>query len=432
MLILQSPAATERTLIPHGKLYCPRREIPKQKLKPWVGIRGWQLRPNLARVAMGRDAGAVILASGASGHVNALFSLRFFKRLALSIYALFLLIISSEKTEEGKSQASHLKSTSVKKKSIQWRRNIRRDEEEEKEVCRRRALAMKSRSFDGSAWKHHLFISSRGETLFTQSWTPLNRDAKALVIILHGLNEHSGRYTRFARQLNSCGYKIYGMDWIGHGGSDGLHGYVPSLDQVVEGTKMFLQKVRSENPGVPCFLFGHSTGGAIILKAALDPNVKKMVRGIITTSPALRVWTSHPIFVVIAPFFSLVLPRYQFNGANKRGTAVSHDPEALIAKYSDPLVYTGPIRVRTGCEVLRICSFLQQNMKRVTVPFLVLHGTADTVTDPTASQDLYDQAASRHKAIKLYEGLFHDLLFEPERDEIVSDILDWMDNKLES
>ncbi|GLJ12268.1 hypothetical protein SUGI_0187790 [Cryptomeria japonica] len=380
-LILESPAATERTLIPHGKLYCPRREIPKQKLKPWVGIRGWQLRPNLARVAMGRDAGAVILASGASGH---------------------------------------------------WRRNIRRDEEEEKEVCRRRALAMKSRSFDGSAWKHHLFISSRGETLFTQSWTPLNRDAKALVIILHGLNEHSGRYTRFARQLNSCGYKIYGMDWIGHGGSDGLHGYVPSLDQVVEGTKMFLQKVRSENPGVPCFLFGHSTGGAIILKAALDPNVKKMVRGIITTSPALRVWTSHPIFVVIAPFFSLVLPRYQFNGANKRGTAVSHDPEALIAKYSDPLVYTGPIRVRTGCEVLRICSFLQQNMKRVTVPFLVLHGTADTVTDPTASQDLYDQAASRHKAIKLYEGLFHDLLFEPERDEIVSDILDWMDNKLES
>ncbi|KAH9321421.1 hypothetical protein KI387_016060 [Taxus chinensis] len=441
MFSLRSPGVSERTLIPRGKSYSPREKYKLKlypKVKPWVDIRARNIL-NLVTMATGRDACPVILTSGASCRLNALFSLTYLKKVAVSIYALFLWIlmplhrrgISSEKTEEGKSQASYRKSVSVKKLPVQRRRNIRRDKEEEDDVCRRRALAMKSRAFDGSAWKHCLFLNSRGETLFTQSWTPLNRDIKALVILLHGLNEHSGRYTHFASQLNSCGYKLYGMDWIGHGGSDGLHGYVPSLDQVVEDTKMFLQKVRLENPGMPCFLFGHSTGGAIILKAALDPNVEEMVRGIVTTSPALRVSTTHPIFMAIAPLFSLILPRYQFGPANRRGTAVSRDPEALISKYSDPLVYTGPIRVRTGSEVLRICSYLQQNLKRITVPFLVLHGTTDTVTDPSASRDLHDQAASEHKAIKLYQGLLHDLLFEPERDEIANDILDWMDNKME-
>lgn len=110
---------------------------------------------------------------------------------------------------------------------------------------------------------------------------------------------------------------------------------------------------------------------------------------------------------------------------------MSRDPAALVAKYSDPLVYTGPIRVRTGHEILRISSYLMQNMKSVSVPFFVLHGTADKVTDPLASQDLYNEAASTFKDIKLYDGFLHDLLFEPEREEIGGDIIDWMEKRLQ-
>ncbi|KAL6006102.1 hypothetical protein ACLOJK_040148 [Asimina triloba] len=219
----------------------------------------------------------------------------------------------------------------------------------------------------------------------------------------------SGRYAYFAKQLTSCGFGVYAMDWIGHGGSDGLHGYVPSLDHVVADTVkhfearpkgIFLEKIKAENPHVPCFLFGHSTGGAVVLKA-------------------------------VAPLFSLVVPKFQFKGANKRGIPVSRDPAALIAKYSDPLVYTGPIRVRTGHEILRISSYLMQNLKSVTVPFFVLHGTADKVTDPLASLDLYKEAASKFKDIKLYEGFLHDLLFEPEREAIAGDIISWMEKQLQ-
>ncbi|VAH76357.1 unnamed protein product [Triticum turgidum subsp. durum] len=144
--------------------------------------------------------------------------------------------------------------------------------------------------------------------------------------------------------------------------------------------------------------------------------------------PALEVFS---VFLkAVAPIFSLIVPKFQFKGANKRGIPVSRDPAALLAKYSDPLVYTVPIRVRTGHEILRISSYLLHNLKKVTVPFVVLHGTADRVTDPLASQELYTEAASRHKDLRLYEGFLHDLLFEPERDEIAADIIGWMDRTL--
>ncbi|PWA91336.1 serine aminopeptidase, S33, Alpha/Beta hydrolase fold protein [Artemisia annua] len=251
-----------------------------------------------------------------------------------------------------------------------------------------------------------------------------------ILIIIHGLNEHSGRYTDFARQLNFCNFGVYAMDWIGHGGSDGLHGYVPSLDHVVADTGSFLEKIKSDNPGIPCFLYGHSTGGSVVLKAASYPYIEELVEGVIITSPALRVTPSHPIVGAVAPIFSLVAPRYQFKGANKRGIPVSRDPAALVAKYTDPLVYTGPMRIRTGHEILRISSHLMRNFKSVTVPFFVLHGTADKVTDPLASQDLYNEAASKYKHIRLYDGFLHDLLFEPEREEIAQDIIEWMVRKL--
>lgn len=133
---------------------------------------------------------------------------------------------------------------------------------------------------------------------------------------------------------------------------------------------------------------------------------------------------------MLAPVFSLLLPRYQLSAANKRGSVVSRDPKALVAKYSDPLVFTGSIRIRTGYEILRVCSQLQQNLHSMTTPFFVLHGSADSVTDPEASKKLYKMAASTDKKIRLLDGLLHDLLFEPEKEEIMQDIIKWLNERL--
>ncbi|KAF9587221.1 hypothetical protein IFM89_039561 [Coptis chinensis] len=415
----------------------------------------------------------LLLTSGASGRVNALFSLRALKSLVLLIKAfLFFLLLfpfqlgrtskrspsSSSSSTPDKSSSSSSKdeknhdisTSSTNRKTrffrlpaagmvmVQNKRTANNNAvvvSGDSDVASRRALAIGRATLDDDAddtteKEVSLFPPSRGDTLFTQSWTPISNGIRGLVVLLHGLNEHSGRYSDFAKKLNANGYKVYGMDWIGHGGSDGLHGYVHSLDYAVNDMKVFLEKILKENKGLPCFCFGHSTGGAIILKALLDPNIGVLVKGVVLTSPAVRVQPTHSIFRVLAPIVSFLLPTYQFRAANKNGTSVSRDPEALIAKYTDPLVYTGFIRVRTGYEILCISSYLQQHLSRLTTPFLVLHGTADAVIDPEASLELYQKASSPDKSIKLYKELLHDLLFEPEREVIANDIIEWLNSRI--
>ncbi|KAJ8621416.1 hypothetical protein MRB53_029945 [Persea americana] len=370
------------------------------------------------------SSSSMMLTSGASTRVGALLSVRVLKSVLAVMHVILLLLLlpfrQRRREERRKGAVSRVAS-------------LRRSVAVDLDVGTRRAIAVGRVGKDGderTVREWSLFATSRGETMFAQSWMPVSGKIRGLVVLLHGLNEHSGRYNDFAKQLNANGYKVYGMDWTGHGGSNGLHGYVHSLDEAVSDTKEFLEKVLAENPGLPCFLFGHSTGGAIILKAVLDPKIEVLVEGIVLTSPAIRVQPSHPIVGVIAPIFSFFLPKYQFSAANKQGLPVSRDPDALVAKYSDPLVYTGSIRVRTGYEILCISSYLQRNLSRVQVPFLVLHGTADTTTDPEASKKLYEEACTAEKSIKLYEGYLHDLLFEPERVEIMEDIIDWLNSKL--
>ncbi|KAE8793247.1 monoglyceride lipase [Hordeum vulgare] len=382
---------------------------------------------------MGGDE--MMMTSGATGRIVPVFrsvlSRRALLRLAVALHSLFLwllLLVGRRRRPDAASPAEPGRPGKARS---------RRRAAEEEDVRRRRALAEEvpmaedDSDADGRTCGTFVIAGARRNALFCRVWAPaVGTETRAILLIVHGLNEHSGRYLHFAEQLTSCGFGVYAMDWIGHGGSDGLHGYVPSLDYVIKDMEVLLDKIMLENPDVPCFLLGHSTGGAVVLKASLYAHIRTRLEGIILTSPAVRVKPAHPIVGAVAPIFSLIAPKFQFKGANKRGIPVSRDPAALLAKYSDPLVYTGPIRVRTGHEILRISSYLLHNLKKVTVPFVVLHGTADRVTDPLASQELYREAASRHKDLRLYEGFLHDLLFEPERDEIAADIIRWMDRTL--
>lgn len=399
-----------------------------------------------------------ILTSGASGRITALFSVQALKSLLMLINAFFLILLapfrgrrrmvvvaargsSSSSSGDQKSKDDRLlqeTSSGVHRTKLRVPATIvpwksaggggRVTAVVDPEVGGRRAIAIKRVLQDddtNTVREFSLFVTARSDNLFTQSWTPVSAKIRGLVVLMHGLNEHSGRYNDFAKELNANGFKVYGMDWIGHGGSDGLHGYVHSLDYAVDDLKSFLDKILTENPGFPCFCFGHSTGAAIVLKAMMDPEVGARVSGVVLTSPAVGIQPSHPLVVILAPVLSFLLPTLQLNSANKKGMPVSRDPDALVAKYSDPLVYTGSVRVRTGYEILRTTAYLQQNLKRLRIPFLVLHGAADTVTDPAASQRLHEEASSTDKTIQLLEGFLHDLLIEPEREEIMKDIIDW-------
>ncbi|KAK4410722.1 Monoacylglycerol lipase [Sesamum angolense] len=380
------------------------------------------------------DGAAVMLTSGTSERINALFSLRVWRSLWLLINACFLIlllpfrgrrrsVVAPELAEKGGGAKEEKPSAAPAKVVRVPAAMAPRKSTVDKEVAARRALAVKRVMEDNCGGDNNdtvrefsLFVTSRGDSIFTQSWTPVKVKVRGVVVLLHGLNEHSGRYSVFAKKLNANGIKVYGMDWIGHGGSDGLHAYVHSLDYAVNDME-FLLLLRT---------FDRRSYSL----EALDPKVRQSVAGVVLTSPAVGVQPSHPIFAVLAPVFSFLLPRFQVSAANKRGTVVSRDPEALVAKYSDPLVFTGSIRVRTGYEILCITTYLQQNLTRLTTPFLVLHGTADSVTDPEASRKLHEEASSTDKTIKLYEGLLHDLLFEPEKEEVMDNIIAWLTSRL--
>ncbi|KAI4319238.1 hypothetical protein MLD38_032864 [Melastoma candidum] len=359
-------------------------------------------------------ATTVMLTSGASERVTALFSVKAIRSYVAHLCAFLLVVLwpfrfrkrstvlsviaGGEKGREERSLEGYRKGVRVPASALPLRVAV--SAVLDQEVAVRRALAKKRVVQDEdevTRREYTLFTTSRGDTLFTQTWTPVGSTIRGLVVLLHGLNEHCGRYSNFAKKLNENGFKVFGMDWIGHGGSDGLHAYVHSLDDVVSDLESYLEKVKAQNPGLPCFCFGHSTGGAIILKTMLDPKVEAGISGVVLTSPAVGVQPVHPIYTIMAPILAFLLPRYQIGAANNPGMPVSRDPEALLAKYSDPLVYT------------------------------------DSVTDPGGSLKLFKEASSTEKTIKLLEGHVHDFLFEPEpdREAITREIIEWLTRRVE-
>lgn len=281
-----------------------------------------------------------------------------------------------------------------------------------------------------SDYRARHFLNARGQRVFTQSWMPKRRTLRATVLVLHGLNEHGGRYSSFASKLNAVGFGVFCMDWTGHGCSDGLHGYVERLEYVVADARLYLKMIAADHPEVPSFVFGHSTGAAIALWMALHPQAGASLAGLVLTSPAIQIDVGNPVLGAIAPLGSALLPRHKLPKGDSSGAHVSRDPAALLAKYSDPLVYTAGLRIRTGYEVLSSALALQRRLRQVAVPFLVMHGTRDKVTEPAGSKALYEAAPAAPKKLLLYEGLMHDLLFEPEKEQVVADILFWMEERL--
>ncbi len=267
------------------------------------------------------------------------------------------------------------------------------------------------------------FAARDGLTLYQQCWLP-DGPSPATVVVVHGINEHSGRYARLAGDLTSRGYAVYALDLRGHGRSDGERLMIRSFDQYLDDVEVFLAWVAQQQPGKPLFLLGHSMGGAIVtLLAIVRP---PQVRGLIVSSPALSIGGQvFPILRRLAALLSAVWPRLRVVGIGHR--FISRDPAVVDEFRHDPLVYHGRLPVRTGAEVLRAASLIQAQMEAVRLPLLILHGTGDFMTDPNGSRQLYRRATSPDKTLRLYPGLYHELFSEPERDQAVADLLAWLD-----
>lgn len=259
------------------------------------------------------------------------------------------------------------------------------------------------------------FQSSGGATIYEQRWAARAAGApRAVLAICHGYAEHSGRYAAVAAYLNERGYVVEALDLRGHGRSSGERVTVHSFAEFWDDLDAFLARVRERNPAVPLFLLGHSMGGGVVTSYVLARNPR--LDGLLLSGAAMLGQRPAPS-TATPPRAPAPLP----------ASAISRDPAVVAAYENDPLVYRGAPNPRAGEASRQAYELVQSSMETITLPLLIMHGTDDLLVPFHGSEVLFERASSNDKTLKLYPGLYHEILNEPERLDVLADIAAWLD-----
>ena len=258
--------------------------------------------------------------------------------------------------------------------------------------------------------------------LFYRGYVPI-RKPKAVLLILHGLAEHSGRYMNVVDYFVPRGYAVYGFDQRGHGQSEGMRGYVQNFSYYISDLNTFSEMVRVNHSSEKIFLIGHSVGGTIAIAYCIYH--QNEFDGLILSGATIEPGSSlSPVKIVLARFLSLITPKMGVDVID--ASAISQDQSVVDAYKRDPLVYRGKIRARLGAELLKVMRRLPNQMSEIHLPILIMSGSADRLSNPEGSRLLYESVSSRDKTLKYYDGFYHEIFNEPGRDQVFNDMDDWL------
>jgi len=259
--------------------------------------------------------------------------------------------------------------------------------------------------------------------IFAQSWVP-DGTPKATINLIHGLGEHSGRYSRWGKLFAEEGYVLTAMDLFGNGKTEGKQGHVQSFQLLLDQVNLMLEKAEENFPGVPRILYGHSMGGNVAINYAIskDPPIS----GLIATSPWLQlvipVSTIEKIFSKVA---SSLAPGLRIKVKGLGAEKLSHDPEHWADVRSDPLVHR-KVSARYLYEIMDKGEYALRHVYKINKPFLLMHGNADEITSHTASEDFVANTSERTE-LKIWDGLRHELHSELEYMEVFKYVVDWIE-----
>jgi len=273
--------------------------------------------------------------------------------------------------------------------------------------------------------KNDSFEGVGGLNIFTRSWRPEGTAPRAVVVISHGFNSHSGHYIGFAEQLVQSGLAVHALDHRGRGKSDGERFYVDHISEYVNDLATFINLVKGREPGLPVFLLGHSAGGVIACTYALEHQAE--ITGLICESFAFRVPAPDFVLAVVKGLSHLAPHAHVLKLPNE---GFSRDPKVVQALNDDPLIAHEVQPTRTVAAMVRGDERLEEEFNLITLPVFILHGTEDKVTKPSGSQMFFDKAGSKDKTLKLYEGYVHDLLNDVGKEVVIADILTWIDARI--
>ena len=270
--------------------------------------------------------------------------------------------------------------------------------------------------------KEGYFKVYKGLKIYYQCWLPDGKP-KAVLLVAHGLAEHSGRYKNLVDYFVPKGYAVYAVDHRGHGKSEGTRSYIDNFNDYLTDLKTFFDVVRKENKNAKIFLFGHSLGGTIATAYAVEH--QEELAGLITSGALLVASpTVSPVLLALAGVIAAVAPKMGVTVVDASG--ISRDKSVVDAYVNDPLVFRGKVPARMGTELVRIWKKLPEQMPSIKLPVLIMHGFADQLADPRGSKLLYERVGSKDKTLKLYDNCYHEICNEPEREQVFMDMQAWL------
>ena len=261
--------------------------------------------------------------------------------------------------------------------------------------------------------------------LYAQTWAP-ETEPKAVVCLIHGLGEHCGRYAHVAKALTEAGYAVLAFDLRGHGQSDGPRGHTPSGEAFLDDIDCLFAEAEKRYPGTPRFLYGHSLGGLLVLFYTLRR--RPQLVGVISTSPGLHTpLIEQKLKVAFAKRMSAVLPTMTLPTGLDVGL-LSHDPQVSQAYRDDPLVHE-KASLAMASSMIQTIEWTMEHASEFKPPLLLIHGTADKLTYPSGSQE-FAARVSGSCTLRLWGDLYHETHNEPEKEQVIAEIIQWMDSQL--
>ncbi|XAR72344.1 2-acylglycerol O-acyltransferase [Bertholletia excelsa] len=279
--------------------------------------------------------------------------------------------------------------------------------------------------------------NSKGQEIFCKSWLPKpGVRIKGALCFCHGYGDTCTFFFEgIAKHIAASGYGIYAVDHPGFGLSEGLHGYIPSFDGIVDNVIEQYTKIkgRPEVRGLPRFLLGQSMGGAVALKVHLKE--PRDWDGIVLVAPMCKISedvTPPELVVKGITYLSKVMPKAKLVPQKDLAELAFRELKKRKMAPYNVICYSDPMRLKTAEELLKTTKYIESNVEKVSSPLLILHGAADKVTDPLVSQFLYEKSSSKDKTLKIYEDGYHCIL-EGEPDDriltVLNDIISWLDSR---